>query len=182
MMNDFDKNNMNQINPLTPEADVLQQAGRLHKEITPSRDLWPGIEQAINNLPQQRQTEHSWSSYSKIAASFAPIALVLGLWLGPEVMNDNTEHGEQLFNPIAAGFEIQKRQLLIQVSDQVSAVNNWQESLKELEQAEQALIKALQSQPEDPALMKMLYQIYQQQLDLIQRAHKPELASKFSQI
>ena len=181
-MKEFEENNMSQKIQQKSEADVLQQVDTLAKDIAPNRDLWPGIEQAINNAPQHREYEKSWSSYSKIAASFAPIALVLGLWLGPNLMADNEQNTEQLFSSIAAGFDIQKRQLLIQVSDQPTAVENWQESLKELEQAEKALIKALQSQPEDPALMKMLYQVYQQQLELIQTAHKPELASKFRQI
>lgn len=180
-MNDLNKDKMTD-NLQSKEAEVLKQASELDKEIAPSRDLWPGIEQAINNVPQQRGVEKSWSSYSKIAASFAPIVLVLGLWFGQSINNDNPGDNEQLFNPIAAGFEIQKRQLLIQVSGQPSAVSNWQESLAELEQAEQALVKALQSQPEDPALMKMLHQVYQQQLELIQAAHKPEIASKFTQI
>lgn len=163
---------------------VLDQVNDMPKELAPERDLWPGIEKAIGHLPQQRvdNETNKWQTWSKVAASFAPVALVLGLWLSPQFGANQDTDMSQVFNPIAASFDIQKRQLLTQVSDQDSVVANWQESLKELEQAEQALIKALQSQPEDPALMKMLYQVYQQQLELIQKAHKPELANKFSQI
>lgn len=164
---------------------LTTKVNELPDEITPERDLWPGIEKAIGNMPQQREFDQGsrhWQTWSKVAASFAPVALVLGLWLSPEFNAGSENDASQLFNPIAASFDIQKRQLLIQVSDQTSVVENWQDSLKELEQAEKALITALQSQPEDPALMKMLYQVYQQQLELIQKAHKPELANKFSQI
>jgi predicted Zn-dependent protease len=52
---------------------------------------------------------------------------------------------------------------------------NWQMSLKELEEAEASLMKALKQQPDDPALMKMLTQVYQQQINLIQKAHRPQL-------
>ncbi|NVK25800.1 MAG: hypothetical protein HWE10_12800 [Gammaproteobacteria bacterium] len=159
------------------------KVSELPKELSPERDLWPGIEQAINELPQQSHQDRdlNWSVVGKVAASFAPVALVLGLWLTPQFGGQpNGDSG--VFNPMAASFDIQKRQLLIKVSDKQPVVENWQQSLAELEQAEQALIKALQSQPEDPALMKMLSQVYQQQLELIQKAHKPEIASKFSQI
>ena len=164
---------------------LRKQVHELPKEVQPERDLWPGIEQAIANVPQQMHGQEiglKWQTVTKVAASFAPVALVLGLWFSQPFGSSQGDDVNPIFNPIVASFDIQKRQLLTQVSDQATVVENWQESLKELEQAEQALIKALQSQPEDPALMKMLYQVYQQQIALIQTAHKPELANKFSQI
>ena len=65
------------------EKDVLTQAQELPKELTPKRDLWAGIEQAIAKTPQQNSYEPniSWQQFGKIAAAFAPIALVLGIWL-----------------------------------------------------------------------------------------------------
>ena len=151
------------------DVDLLTLVDELPKELAPKRDLWPGIEQAIASKPQiqQASNDSSWHNWARTAAAFVPAALVLVFWLqqGPTV------NAEQQFNPIVASFEVQKRQLLRQVANETAVVNNWEGSLADLEQAEQALLKALQSQPEDPALLKMLTHVYQQQLELIQKSH-----------
>ncbi|WP_299265020.1 hypothetical protein [uncultured Psychrosphaera sp.] len=156
------------------EKDVLTQAQELPKELTPKRDLWAGIEQAIAKTPQQSgyETNISWQQFGKIAAAFAPIALVLGIWLST---SNEASVNSNWTNPLIASYEIQKKQLLQNVNLEHPIVNNWQSSMKELELAEKALIKALKNQPEDPALMKMLNQVYQSQISLIQKAYKPQL-------
>ncbi len=156
------------------EKDVLTQAQELPKELTPQRDLWPGIEQAIANTPQYGQPTkpESWQQLAKIAAAFAPVALVLSIWLGSgshEQIDNNWN------NPLVASYDIQKKQLLQKVNTEQPVVKNWQASMTELEQAEKALIQALKQQPEDPALMKMLNQVYQHQISLIKKAYKPQL-------
>lgn len=156
------------------ENDVLTQAKQLPNELTPQRDLWPGIEQAIANTPQYGQPvkQDSWQQFGKVAAAFAPVALVLGIWLGSgnHVQIDNNWN-----NPLVASYDIQKKQLLQNVNIEQPIVKNWHASMTELEQAEKALIQALKQQPEDPALMKMLNQVYQHQISLIKKAYKPQL-------
>jgi hypothetical protein len=156
------------------QKDVLAQAQELPKELTPDRDLWVGIEQAIAKTPQQNiyQNEVNWFQIGKIAAAFTPIALVLGIWLSSG--SSQSMHNNWL-NPLVASYEIQKKQLLQNVNLERPIINNWQSSMAELERAEKSLIKALESQPEDPALMKMLNQVYQKQISLIKQAYKPQL-------
>jgi len=163
------------------DADLLTLVNELPKELAPQRDLWPGIEQAIAEKPQIKQASNdaSWHNWARTAAAFVPAAFVLVFWLQQSPM-ETLPDGQ--FNSVAASFEVQKRQLLRQVKGEVELVDNWQLSLTDLEQAEQALIKALQSQPEDPALLKMLTQIYQQQLELIQKSHKSTAQPQFTQI
>jgi len=154
------------------------QIEQLDREIKPGRDLWPGIEQAIAKTPQELPEKKIVSgvpAWSKMAAAFAPIALVTGLWLN-QGMNEQAE--PEWLTPISASYELQKRQLLQQVSTRTPLDAQWQESLQELEAAESALKKALQAQPQDKALMRMLNQVYQQQLSLIEKSHQ----SKFKQI
>jgi hypothetical protein len=74
---------------------------------------------------------------------------------------------------LSALFEQQKQALLVQYEAQPALTNDWQQQLDELEQAEQAVKLALQNDPENAALLKMLAQVYQQQLDLINRVHAP---------
>lgn len=166
------------------EKDVLTQAQGLPKELTPERDLWVGIEQAIAKTPQQNgyETSISWQQFGKIAAAFAPIALVLGIWISSTDLTNSGNSGEsQWLNPLVASYDIQKKQLLQHVNLNQPVVNNWQTSMAELELAEKSLIKALQSQPEDPALMKMLNQVYQSQISLIKQTYKPQL-KRYQQI
>jgi Tfp pilus assembly protein PilF len=42
-----------------------------------------------------------------------------------------------------------------------------------LEEAEQAIKQALENEPQNQALLTMLAQVYQQQLDLINKVHAP---------
>ncbi|MDO6718144.1 hypothetical protein Q4575_01960 [Psychrosphaera sp. 1_MG-2023] len=155
----------------------------LEPELAPKRDLWAGIEQAITNVPQQTTSELSSSTikstpWLKVAAMFAPVALVTGLWLGlPKGIDQQIEEPSWL-TPVSASFELQKQQLLQRVSNTNVVSPNWRSSLTELELAEKALKKALIHQPEDAVLMKMLTQIHQQQLALISKSHQ----SKFTQI
>jgi hypothetical protein len=163
------------------DLDLSAQLESLPAEMTPKRDLWPGIEQAIASRPQlsTAANDSHWHNWARTAAAFVPAAFLLVFWL--QTSPDVTTQSESV-RALSAGFELQKRQLLRHVSMEASAVNDWQTSLEELEQAEDAIEKALQSQPEDPALLKMLSQIYQQQLALIQKASDTQSSIQFSQI
>lgn len=168
-------------NKKNQEVDLLTLVNELPKEMEPKRDLWPGIEQAIAEKPQIKtpSNDSHWHNWARTAAAFVPAAFVLVFWLQQSSV---TATNDQVFNSVTASFELQKRQLLRQVSNDTAVVENWQLSLADLEQAEQSLITALQSQPEDPALLKMLTQVYQQQLALIRKSHTSTLQPQFTQI
>ena len=70
-------------------------------------------------------------------------------------------------------FKAQKQSLLVQYKNQDALTNNWQAQLQELEEAEQAIKQALENEPQNQALLTMLAQVYQQQLDLINKVHAP---------
>ena len=157
------------------DNNKLKQAIQtLPNEIKPSRDLWAGIEQAVAKTPQDSVSQENKSSnvavYSKIAAAALPLALVAGLMF--QKGSQSTDEMPWL-EPVVASYELQKRQLLRQVSHQQPLTPDYQATMQDLEQAEQALKTALQNQPGDPALMKMLNAVYQQQLDLIANSHQP---------
>lgn len=70
-------------------------------------------------------------------------------------------------------FTKQKQSLLVQYQSQAALTDNWQVQLKELEDAEQAIKQTLENEPQNKALLSMLAQVYQQQLDLINKVHAP---------
>ncbi|MUH72831.1 hypothetical protein [Psychrosphaera haliotis] len=153
------------------EQALEQAINDLPKELEPSRDLWAGIEQAVAKTEQEHAKPTIYSNWKSIAAAFLPIAFLAGFYINGS--NPNTDTMPWL-EPVTASFELQKQQLLKRVSDHPQITNNWQQSLKELEQAEQSLKQALKSQPGDPALMKMLTHVYQRQLDIIAKSHQPK--------
>lgn len=171
-------NNHGQLDDLVNELD---------KDIAPKRDLWAGIEQAIEKTPQLPAQDDvvntspgksPYSQWRKVAAMFAPVALVTGIWLGVPSGKDTELTEPSWLTPVTASFELQKKQLLQRVNDSQVISPNWRQTLVELELAEKSLKKALIHQPEDPALMKMLTQIHKQQLELINKTHQ----TKFRQI
>ena len=71
-------------------------------------------------------------------------------------------------------FETQKASLLVAYQDQNAVADNWQGQLAELESAADAIKAALQNDPNNMALLRMLQSVYQQQIDLIERVHAPK--------
>lgn len=170
---------------MNKQPDIQKNEGRLEQalravpqEIEPKRDLWAGIEQAVAKTPQEAVDDNAKTRlfdvviWSKVAAAVLPVALVTGLLL-KEPAQPATDM--PWLEPTVASYELQKQQLLRQVSDGQPLSSNYQATMQDLEQAEQALKKALLTQPGDPALMRMLNSVYQQQLALIAKSHQPTL-------
>ena len=157
------------------EQNIEQLVESLPDELAPKRDLWQGIEQAVAKTSQdvpKRPLEVQWGA---VAAVVAPIALVAGILMNNQ---QTMEASPAWLEPVSASYEFQKQAMLRQVDGKAVVNSNWQQTLKELEDAEASLKEALKHQPQDPALMKMLNQVYQQQLDVISKSHQ----SKFMQI
>ena len=151
-----------------PDFDTFlaESINNADSEITPQKDLWPGIEKALAHTPKSQAKAALWSKFTGVAAcSVAALLTVQLLFLGTEpatsvVMSDY--------------FTQQKQTLLVQYQNQPALTDNWQQQLAELEEAERAIKQALENEPENPALLKMLAQVYQQQLDLINKVHAPK--------
>ncbi|HCV03356.1 MULTISPECIES: hypothetical protein [Pseudoalteromonas] len=138
------------------------------QDISPDKDLWPGIERAIAE-PQTQQIEkptHGWNKLAAVAACCIAALLTVQLFVGQGESNSMMAMSDY--------FTKQKQGLLVQYQNQPALTDNWQQQLKELEEAESAIKQALENEPENPALLQMLSQVYQQQLDLINKVHAPK--------
>lgn len=162
------------------EAKLQQQLEQLPKTLTPSRDLWAGIDHAIEQQQQQgyRHPRQGlrWVKLSAVAAGFAVIGLTGWLTLNSGVSDDglgDTTGGHLVFvDEMSTSFEQQKQALLVKYQDQQQNSQNWRSQLKELDAAAAAIKKALDQDPSNAQLIKMLQQTYQQQLDLIKAVNK----------
>ena len=147
--------------------DYLNESlNQLDKSIPPKKELWDGIERAIiaDNQPAINSNQY-WPKLTAIAACFtAALVSTVLLFKVPEA---NTAVAMSEF------FTKQKQSLLVQYQSQVALTDNWQVQLQELEDAEQAIKQTLENEPKNKALLSMLAQVYQQQLDLINKVHAP---------
>lgn len=143
---------------------LKQELDSLPREISPSRDLWPGIERAMVSSTANKPVSRSMKPWLGVAACVS--AGLLSLLM---VMKQTPNNAVV----IADFFENQKQSLLVKYQTQPALTDNWQAQLVELESAEAAIRKALEGDPQNAALLRMLSQVYQQQLDLINKVHQP---------
>lgn len=162
----------------TPRSQKIEQLIEdLPKQKLPDKDLWQGIEFAIldsNNASESREPKES-SYYSKKRSLFAIAASVVFVtFFG--LLSYYTGHklsGQELVEELAQQHSEHKQMLLLAVEGRPVLANNWQKQLAELDEAAMAVKKALEHEPNNIQLLKMLKKIHQQQIDLIEHVHAP---------
>jgi hypothetical protein len=162
------------------DADLQQHLSVLAYEKQPERDLWQGIELALTNDPAaNRQNNQSVKATGNklylLAAAFAIFGLISWLSINNQT---NLLSGDALVASLSEQHQQQKSALLVEFRDQPALTENWQDQLKELDEAAGAIKLALENEPNNMALLKMLQTVHQQQINLIERVHSP----KWSQI
>lgn len=152
------------------EQHLQEKLETLPRQIQPQRDLWPGIELAIENQTQHAKKPVMWAG---IAASIAIFGL-LGLLSLNMVMRPTLKPSEinQLVSSMSEQHEKQKQFLLASYEQQPALTDNWLDQLKELDSAATVIKTALVEDPNDANLIKLLQQVYQQQIKLIQSVHQ----------
>ncbi|MFT5311594.1 MAG: putative membrane protein YhiD involved in acid resistance [Paraglaciecola sp.] len=162
------------------ELELQQKLAELGKDKQPERDLWQGIELALasQEAPTQLNTSGSGATGSKLYAIAASV-VVFALF-GWMMFNQHSQVlvGDSLVAALSEQHQQQKSALLVQFQDQPALTQNWQEQLDELDEAAVAIKSALNNEPNNMALLKMLQTVHQQQINLIERVHSP----KWSQI
>lgn len=148
----------------------------LDREIDPERDLWPGIERRITNLPQSRRSEwmQRWMPVG-VAASFvlALSALAVSIYRTSfeaprqltfeQSMTQMDAEYRRVRAPLVRQFEQEKRNLDPELAELVSR------NLQIIDRAKAELEQALERDPDNPRLLEMLMRVNQQELDLLSR-------------
>ncbi|WP_416307730.1 hypothetical protein [Neptunicella sp. SCSIO 80796] len=147
------------------EQKLRNEIGQLDKDRQPQRDLWTGIELAISKEPAKKN-----KPYLAVAAALVVMGFVGWMSIQPGGPQNDPQ---QLVAALSQQHQQQMKGLLVSFADQPALTTNWQQQLNELDEAAEAVKKALQQDPDNPALLKMLQQVYQQQIDLIEKVHAP---------
>ncbi|HBY86028.1 MAG TPA: hypothetical protein DEO86_09150 [Colwellia sp.] len=166
---------------------LVEQVAKLSNEMTPERDLWSGIERAINHKSQEAAAEKQGSFLmpSAWAASIALVILMSWFTFSPEIKEENipllvkTQEKNsvtqgQLVNFMKQSFQQQKQTLLASYGqpavDKLSAA--MQQELTQLSEARASIRKALLTDKNNADLINLLDFTQQQELKLLQQLYR----------
>ena len=144
----------------------------LPREMRPPRDLWIGIDHAIEMRDNDRRSRTQ--KYFQVAAM---LALVIGgsMFFYDQPILDNNNSNEvnlaMLADDIDKGFKVQKANILAVYEGKPALTATWRDQLRELEVARSNVWKELQKNPQNAYMLKILLEVQQQQLDLIENVH-----------
>ncbi|MCP4282553.1 MAG: hypothetical protein GY776_21470 [Alteromonas sp.] len=154
---------------------LAQHISEISKEKQPERDLWRGIELGITS--QQDDASSSRVTSKQWMAIAASVCLVTVLWFAAPFAfkaDENRSDGYALIDAMSMQQQQQVNSLLASYESTTALTEDWQEQLKELDDAADVIKAALKDDPDNSALIKMLHHVYQQQIALIERVHAPK--------
>lgn len=144
----------------------------LPKEVKPPRDLWAGIDHAIEMRGHEKKIQSS-----RILQVAAVLTLVIGInWfvftgLSVDTSASNEISRTMLAEDIDKSFKSQKENILAIYEGKPALTANWKEQLRELEVARSSVWTELKKNPDNAYMIQILLEVQQQQLDLIQSVH-----------
>ncbi len=154
---------------------LAQHISGISKEKQPERDLWRGIELGITS--QQDDASSSTVTAKQWMAIAASVCLVTVLWFAAPFAfkaDESRSDGYALIDAMSMQQQQQVNSLLASYESTTALTEDWQEQLKELDDAADVIKAALKDDPDNSALIKMLHHVYQQQIALIERVHAPK--------
>jgi hypothetical protein len=160
------------------ELDALIAA--LASDIKPSRDLWPELEQRLNEphaatAQVQPLKTSRWLSVpfaSVYVASAASVLMAVTLFWQPQEAVQSTAFNPQLLDAetaIVYSFEQAKAQQLAGMKSVAPVYADWQQQIAQWQQAIEQVQLALKYNPNEAMLLKQLRQLYSQQQNYLQK-------------
>ena len=170
------------------DDELMAEASKLATNVTPERDLWPGIEQAISQPARPARTV--WNS---VWAQAAAVLLLIGGSSGMTylAMKDDAAAvspvsvGQTLvFEPVTASFgsmynlgpdyQDARRSLAVKIDDELSRLTpeeraEVEKNIEVIRTAIEDINKALAAEPDNELLQKLLLNTYREELELMMR-------------
>jgi len=160
------------------ELDAL--IAGLSSELTPSRDLWPELEQRLSDRNAAVSTvvqfnTSRWLSVpfaSAYVASAASVLFAVTLFWQPAQPVQPADFNPQLLDAetaIVFSFEQAKAEQLASMKTVDPVYADWQQQLAQWQQAISQVQLALKYNPNEAVLLKQLRQLYSQQQNYLQK-------------
>ncbi len=164
------------MNKLISEQNLQDKVKQLPKEMSPERDLWSGIELAIQSKQQTKHTENTKGKVVPMAWAASVIAAVLLTWLTLAPLNTKTQSPFNLVKSIQQHFEQQKQSMLVSFGQPNLAElpAEMQKQLTQLASARLTIETALLDDPSNSDLLNLLHWTQKQELDLLEQLYSPK--------
>lgn len=172
------KSNLDEKIPGYSEQALLADVANLNHEISPERDLWSGIEKAINQ-PDQRILHTSQQKPNVLAPlswAASVVIAVLATWSFLTPKHDELMSSVSLVAAMEQDFIEQKQTLLINLGapDIKALPSAMQAELAKLKSAQATISKALAEDPNNSDLLNLLRWTQKQELDLLTQLYSPQ--------
>jgi hypothetical protein len=177
------------MNKLLSEQDLQNKVAELPDEMTPQRDLWVGIERAIQIKKQDKPL--SGSPVKKVfmptawAASLVAAVLVTWVSFSPHFFEQPLNVAQQNNSPLhlvvamQESFKETKQTMLVSFGQpKLSELpKEIQEELNKIGSAQKTIQKALIEDPSNNDLLNLLRWTQKQELDLLTQLYSPKWQS-----
>jgi len=159
------------------EQELQARVDDLPQEMSPERDLWSGIERAIQSKAQEPDSSNK-KLVMPLAWAASVVAAVLLTWVS-FTPNSGVEQSQSLVAVMQDSFEQQKQTLLVSFGrpDISKLPPAMQEELSKLASARASIEKALRDDPDNADLLNLLRWTQQQELDFIEQLYRPQWQS-----
>lgn len=158
------------------DASLNEQVAELSKEMQPSRDLWSGIEKAIVESKQMDTKVARADKRATFAVAASICTAVFTGWMTLSPVANKNDTMVDFATVMSKEFEQQKGLMLASAgrSDSSAFSDDIQKQLKELSDAQRAIIKALAQDPTNSDLIELLRWTQKQELDLLNQVISPQ--------
>ena len=180
-------NNHRGQNKVISDKNLTERMALLPNEMTPERDLWPGIERAINQGDQDIAKEKLNNTFIPSAWAASILLVMLASWFtfspsiegikAPKMAKAQQKDGgdqSQLVSFMQKSFQQQKQTLLVSYGqptlEQLSP--EMQQELAQLADARASIRKALLADENNADLLNLLDFTQQQELKLLQQLYR----------
>ncbi len=182
-MNETDNNNF--------DDELMAAAAELATEVTPDRDLWPGIEQALPHPGRPARTvwNSTWAqaaavlllvggssgvTYLAITEDLSPLPPVAG---GPTLVFEPVSGSFGSMYNLGPDYQDARRSLAAKVDEELGRLtaeerNEVQKNIDVIRAAIEEINKALAAEPDNALLQKLLLSTYRDELGLMMRVDK----------
>jgi len=180
-------NNQSHQGQIISDKELAEQVELLPNEMVPERDLWPGIERAINHKSQQVQVDKPSDVFVPRAWAASVLVVILASWFtlspsnnvlkAPTLVQTNQEEGViqgELVDFMQSNFQQQKQTLLVSYGQPTldKLPPAMQQELKQLSDARASIRKALLTDENNADLLNLLDFTQQQELKLLQQLYR----------
>lgn len=156
----------------SPKTSLQQMIDALPREVTPARNLWPGIDQAINSDAHASHFSRRWALAACITLMVG-LSLYFGLRQPVPALPDLAL--EDYISGLQNEHQRSKQAILVEFQQQQALYPQWQDQLHELEQAENVVYDALRRDPDNRELLNILRDVQAKQLKLIDAVFAPQV-------